>query len=203
MRVAGYRRDGLHRRAHGPALLTAGHEVELLVSPKPHSAELMEKLSELGDIKALPEMSEIRTRLRISLAGKDAVVHAAGVVGTDDSQEKLMWGDQRPRRRRPFWSRQLTAARPDRVGEQLRRVVPPRPVIGPIRRLRRARRRMRGPGLCGPGGTPASGRWGAGGGDPSVQRGRPGIRDPRGCHRTGLGVDHQEPDGAPTCREPG
>ena len=73
------------------ALLTAGHEVELLVSPKPHSAELMEKLSELGDIKALPGDVRDPDTIANLLAGKDAVVHAAGVVGTDDSQEKLMW----------------------------------------------------------------------------------------------------------------
>ncbi len=73
------------------ALLTAGHEVELLVSSRPRSVELMAKLSELGDVRAL--QGDVRNPDTVAklLDGNDAVIHAAGVVGTDDRQEKLMW----------------------------------------------------------------------------------------------------------------
>jgi dihydroflavonol-4-reductase len=73
------------------ALLAAGHEVELLVPTRPCSAKLMARLSGLGDVRAL--QGDVRDPDTVAqlLTGKDAVVHAAGVVGTDDRQEKLMW----------------------------------------------------------------------------------------------------------------
>lgn len=70
-------------------LLLAGHEVQMLV--RHDDAALMSHLAELGPVSTLH--GDIRDSATVAtlLAGKDAVVHAAGVVGTDDRQEKAMW----------------------------------------------------------------------------------------------------------------
>ncbi|GAA2539507.1 NAD-dependent epimerase/dehydratase family protein [Mycolicibacterium diernhoferi] len=70
-------------------LLEAGHEVRLLVAPGedaviPHLQALGELTVLAGDIRD----AAIITRL---LDGCDAVIHAAGVVGTDRRREALMW----------------------------------------------------------------------------------------------------------------
>lgn len=72
-------------------LLTAGHEVRLLAEPGWDNPELLRGLSELGAISVLEgDVRESDTVARL-LDGSDAVLHAAGVVGTDNRREKLMW----------------------------------------------------------------------------------------------------------------
>ena len=72
-------------------LLTTGHEVRLLVEPGWDNPELLRRLSELGAITVLEgDVRESDTVARL-LDGSDAVLHAAGVVGTDNRREKLMW----------------------------------------------------------------------------------------------------------------
>lgn len=72
-------------------LLTTGHEVRLLAEPGWDNPELIRRLSELGAITVLEgDVRESDTVARL-LDGSDAVLHAAGVVGTDNRREKLMW----------------------------------------------------------------------------------------------------------------
>ncbi|WP_068273394.1 SDR family NAD(P)-dependent oxidoreductase [Aldersonia kunmingensis] len=74
-------------------LLTEGHEVKLLVAPNERERieGLLAALSELGTISTL--VGDVRSDDVIStlLTDCEAVVHGAGIVGTDDSQAKLMW----------------------------------------------------------------------------------------------------------------
>jgi dihydroflavonol-4-reductase len=73
------------------ALLTAGHGVRLQFRANSRHDELLRRLSDLGDLA--PVAGDIRDAKAVAqlLDGCDALVHAAGVVGTDDRQEKLMW----------------------------------------------------------------------------------------------------------------
>ncbi|MCL2534823.1 MAG: NAD-dependent epimerase/dehydratase family protein [Nocardiaceae bacterium] len=74
------------------ALLADGHDIRLLMHPEESvpavlrlfgvAADRVEVLC--GDIRDADVVSEL-------LAGCDAVLHAAGVVGTDNSRETLMW----------------------------------------------------------------------------------------------------------------
>lgn len=72
-------------------LLAAGHSVRLLVEPGWSNDMLMHRLNAAG------ELSVVRGDLRSPdsvdglLDGCEAVIHGAGVVGTDDRQEALMW----------------------------------------------------------------------------------------------------------------
>ncbi|MGV9544828.1 NAD-dependent epimerase/dehydratase family protein [Nocardia beijingensis] len=74
------------------ALLRDGHQVVLLVHPSESVAEVVgmfdttpEALSVLpGDIRDPQTVEKL-------LVGCDAVLHAAGVVGTDNRREQLMW----------------------------------------------------------------------------------------------------------------
>lgn len=70
-------------------LLQAGHEVRMLV--RHEDAELLSHLREFGPVDTL--RGDIREPATIAalLSGNDAVIHAAGVVGTDDRQEQAMW----------------------------------------------------------------------------------------------------------------
>ncbi|KZS83116.1 NAD-dependent epimerase/dehydratase family protein [Mycobacterium persicum] len=72
-------------------LLTAGHDVRLLAELGWNNPQLLQRLSKLGTITVLAgdvRDSDTVTRL---LDGCDAVLHAAGVVGTDNRRAKLMW----------------------------------------------------------------------------------------------------------------
>ncbi|HTY31576.1 NAD-dependent epimerase/dehydratase family protein [Mycobacterium sp.] len=72
-------------------LLKYGHEVRLLAEPGWDNPELLRRLSELGSITVLAgDVRESGTVARL-LDGSHAVLHAAGVVGTDNRREKLMW----------------------------------------------------------------------------------------------------------------
>lgn len=73
------------------ALLTAGHEVRLLVAPGEQVDELVAALSALGPIEQLAGDVRSPEIVRSLLENCDAVIHAAGVVGTDDRRAALMW----------------------------------------------------------------------------------------------------------------
>ncbi|OBK16944.1 NAD-dependent epimerase/dehydratase family protein [Mycobacterium asiaticum] len=89
------------------ALLTQGHRVRLLVEPGAETAPVLRKFAELGakldpesGLELSPEFGEVEVmpgdirRQRVIealLDGCDAVLHAAGVVGTDNRRTKLMW----------------------------------------------------------------------------------------------------------------
>lgn len=83
---------GAHTTA---ALLADGHTVRLLTLPgepdvaaqfpAPLFAEHAERIEILqGDIRDVTAVEKL-------LEGADALLHAAGIVGTDDSREQLMW----------------------------------------------------------------------------------------------------------------
>lgn len=75
------------------ALLEDGHDVRLLVQPNEAVPEALSKAAAdsgrvidtlVGDIRHHDTIESL-------LDGCDAVLHAAGVVGTDDRREQLMW----------------------------------------------------------------------------------------------------------------
>lgn len=72
------------------ALLQAGHHVTLLVAPGDH-APVIERFRTLGALTVL--VGDVRAAATIDelLAGADAVLHAAGIVGTDARRARLMW----------------------------------------------------------------------------------------------------------------
>ncbi|MBU9763135.1 NAD-dependent epimerase/dehydratase family protein [Mycobacterium sp. TNTM28] len=79
---------GVHTVA---ALLAAGHEVRLLTIPGGTDDEVAQRLSALGEVSVISGDIRDRTTVDVLLAGCDAVLHAAGVVGTDRRREGLMW----------------------------------------------------------------------------------------------------------------
>lgn len=73
------------------ALLMAGHHVQLLVLPDEVTVPVLDRLRALGPVSIV--VGDIRrdTDVRAVLEGVDAVVSAAGVVGTDERRVRLMW----------------------------------------------------------------------------------------------------------------
>lgn len=72
-------------------LLEAGHHIRLLVAPGCEDEPVIPRLAAVGDLDVLPgDIRESATITRL-LDGCDAVIHAAGVVGTDQRRETLMW----------------------------------------------------------------------------------------------------------------
>lgn len=73
------------------ALLTAGHHVQILVPPAEATADVIERFRALGTVRVL--VGDIRSEPDVAtlLSDVDAVLHAAGVVGTDERRVQLMW----------------------------------------------------------------------------------------------------------------
>jgi nucleoside-diphosphate-sugar epimerase len=73
------------------ALLGAGHSVRLLVMPGGADDAVIKELQTLGSLEV--RAGDIRDATTVSelLSGCDAVLHAAGVVGTDSRRTQLMW----------------------------------------------------------------------------------------------------------------
>lgn len=73
------------------ALLQAGHSVRLLATPADIGTPVVEELSRLGELDVLT--GDIRDDAVVErlLDGSDALIHAAGVVGTDKRRTELMW----------------------------------------------------------------------------------------------------------------
>lgn len=72
------------------ALIQAGHEVKLLAAPTDPTA-VLDRLRALGPVTVLT--GDVRSAATVEelLAGADALLHAAGVVGTDERRAQLMW----------------------------------------------------------------------------------------------------------------
>jgi nucleoside-diphosphate-sugar epimerase len=73
------------------ALLSAGHHVRLLVPPGEGGAPVIARLRTTGDLTVLAGDLRRPTTIDELLTGVDAVLHAAGVVGTDERRAQLMW----------------------------------------------------------------------------------------------------------------
>lgn len=73
------------------ALLEDGHHVRLLVPPSEASAPVVDRFRALGPVTVL--VGDLRATSAITelLHGADALVHAAGIVGTGERQAQLMW----------------------------------------------------------------------------------------------------------------
>lgn len=74
------------------ALLADGHTVRLLVLPT-ESLDPLFAAAGADAARIEPEIGDIRDAETVTrlLDGCDALLHAAGVVGTDDRRERLMW----------------------------------------------------------------------------------------------------------------
>lgn len=73
------------------ALQGHGHRIRLLVGPDAEGAPVLGRFAATPDIEVLSgDVREPRT-IRTLLDGCDAVLHAAGVVGTDSRRSALMW----------------------------------------------------------------------------------------------------------------
>ena len=72
-------------------LLEAGHQIRLLVAPGCGGDPVIPRLAALGDVHVLDGDIRAAGTVAALLEGCDAVIHAAGVVGTDRRREALMW----------------------------------------------------------------------------------------------------------------
>jgi len=72
-------------------LLTTGHELRLLAEPGWDNPELLRRLSQLGAITVLEGDVRESDAVARFLEGSDTLLHAAGIVGTDNRREKSMW----------------------------------------------------------------------------------------------------------------
>lgn len=72
-------------------LLSAGHRIRLLVAPGCSDDAVISHLAALGEMSVLE--GDIRDSATVAdlLEGCDALIHAAGIVGTDRRREQLMW----------------------------------------------------------------------------------------------------------------
>jgi nucleoside-diphosphate-sugar epimerase len=73
------------------ALLSAGHRVRLLVGPDAEGAPILDNLGESAGVEVMSGDVRQAPTIEALLAGCDAVLHAAGVVGTDNRRNALMW----------------------------------------------------------------------------------------------------------------
>lgn len=72
-------------------LLTAGHRVRLLVGPDAEGAPVLRHLGEFDGVDVLSGDVRNAATIEALLDDCDAVLHAAGVVGTDNRRNALMW----------------------------------------------------------------------------------------------------------------
>ncbi len=72
-------------------LLADGHRVRLLVAPHDEDAPVLQRFADLGDIELLTGDVRDQPTIDALLDGCDAVLHGAGVVGTDSRRSALMW----------------------------------------------------------------------------------------------------------------
>jgi len=72
------------------ALLEAGHHVKLLVAPDDRSI-VIDRFRALGPVTVLVGDVRAASTMQELLVGADAVLHAAGIVGTDERRARLMW----------------------------------------------------------------------------------------------------------------
>ena len=73
------------------SLLAGGHQVRLLTEPGWSNEALLALLTGLGELTVMPGDVRRAEVIEGLLAGTDALLHAAGVVGTDNRREQLMW----------------------------------------------------------------------------------------------------------------
>ncbi len=73
------------------ALLAAGHQIRLLVGPDAEGAPVLDRLADAGPVDVVSGDIRDGPTIDALLDGCDAVVHAAGVVGTDNRRRDLMW----------------------------------------------------------------------------------------------------------------
>lgn len=73
------------------ALLAAGHRVRLLVGPDTEGAPILDQLSASAGVEVMSGDVRAAATIEALLDGCDAVLHAAGVVGTDNRRNALMW----------------------------------------------------------------------------------------------------------------
>ena len=105
------------------ALLKAGHQTKLLVAPD-DPATVIEPLRELGELTVLTGDVRAESTIEELLAGADAVLHAAGIVGTDERRAQPMWDVNAYATEAILDPRGRARARSGRVGQQLQRAVP-------------------------------------------------------------------------------
>lgn len=72
-------------------MLTAGHELRLLITAAEAQAPVLPHLRALGRVTVV--LGDVRDASAVAdlLDGADALLHAAGVVGTDERRAQLMW----------------------------------------------------------------------------------------------------------------
>lgn len=73
------------------ALLVAGHELRLLVPSAEAAAPVIGRLRTVGTVTVVVGDLQQEAAVDELLAHADALVHAAGVVGTDERRAQLMW----------------------------------------------------------------------------------------------------------------
>ena len=173
------------------ALQAQGHRIRLLVGPDAEGAPILGRLAASADIEV--QAGDVRKRHTIEnlLDGCDAVLHAAGVVGTDNRRSALMWEVNAFATEVAAHARGRAGSRSGGHGEQLQRPVPaarrhhrPRhPDRGRSQRLRADQ------GIC----RPRRAATSAGGGTRrrhiSVERRGAGVSHGAGRHRARLGTD--------------
>ncbi|OBF23218.1 dehydrogenase [Mycobacterium kubicae] len=73
------------------ALLQAGHHIRLLVAPEDHCDALVDRFRALGPVTVVVGDVRVSETIQQLLGGADAVLHAAGIVGTDERRAQAMW----------------------------------------------------------------------------------------------------------------
>jgi nucleoside-diphosphate-sugar epimerase len=71
-------------------LLAEGHRVRLLVAPDVVGAPVLSRFAESGEIVLAGDVRDTAVIDQL-LDGCDALIHGAGVVGTDNRRRTLMW----------------------------------------------------------------------------------------------------------------